>query len=217
MTFAELHALDDAYWFTAEGVGPGHPADAYLYRGIRTGARPAPAGYVPDDFAVPRFTDLAVRFADLPLNIEIEGSGAAAAATAAALASALHDLHREDSVVVTSFDDATVSRFHRLAPTVEVTPGRIASALWVLVRLPLPPGMRILQLPPAVAGATFLTPASIAAAHAAGYAVWVWPNDRALENLAGYRRLLHDGVDGLNINVPTDGVAAVREMGPTSA
>lgn len=37
MTAAELHSLDNAYWFTLDGVGRDHPSDAYVYRGIRTG------------------------------------------------------------------------------------------------------------------------------------------------------------------------------------
>ena len=40
--------------------------------------------------------------------------------------------------------------------------------------------------------------------------IWVWPNDRALENAAAYAELLARGVDGLNINDPAAGVAAVE-------
>ena len=34
---------------------------------------PPPAGYTPDDFIIPRFRDIAERFPDLPVNIEIKG------------------------------------------------------------------------------------------------------------------------------------------------
>ena len=47
-----------------------------------------------------------------------------------------------------------------------------------------------------------LTPEIVAAAHDAGYVIWVWPNDRALENATAYAELLARGVDGLNINDP---------------
>ena len=40
--------------------------------------------------------------------------------------------------------------------------------------------------------------------------IWVWPNDRALENAAAYAELLARGVDGLNVNDPAAGVAAVE-------
>ena len=41
--------------------------------------------------------------------------------------------------------------------------------------------------------------------------IWVWPNDRGLENQASYLNFLDMGVVGLNINFPAQGVAAVRE------
>ncbi|MCU1503493.1 MAG: glycerophosphoryl diester phosphodiesterase, partial [Ilumatobacteraceae bacterium] len=217
MSYASLSALDNAYWFTADGVGPGHPDEAYVYRGMRTGAKPPPPGDAPDDFAIPRFSDLVTRFPEMTLNVEIEGSGAPAAAAAAELAKELRDLDREDAAVVTSFDDATVDVFRTLAPNVEVTPGLGASAAWVLSGTTLPDGMRILQLPPRFGPTAVLTPASIAAAHGAGYAIWVWPNDRALENRVSYEQFLDDGIDGLNINVPTEGVAAVAGRLPTSS
>ena len=52
---------------------------------------------------------------------------------------------------------------------------------------------------------------------AAGYVIWVWPNDRSLENRAAYDQFLRDGIDGLNINFPTQGVAAAREFVPTTS
>ena len=55
-----------------------------------------------------------------------------------------------------------------------------------------------------------LTPEIITAAHDAGYVIWVWPNDRALETATAYADFLARGVDGLNINFPEDGVAAVE-------
>ncbi|MEO5899690.1 MAG: hypothetical protein ABIR68_06110, partial [Ilumatobacteraceae bacterium] len=216
MTYAELSTLDNAYWFTADGVGTGHPDAAYVYRGIRTGAKPPPAGYSAADFAIPRFSDLVARFPDYTLNIEIEGNGAPGAAAATELAKQLKDLHREDASVVTSFDDATVDVFRGLAPNVEITPGLGASAAWILSGTPLPDGMRILQLPPKFNGLDVITPASIAKSHAAGYLIWIWPNDRTLENPASYAQFLGEGVDGLNINFPAAGVAAVHEVLPTS-
>ena len=53
---------------------------------------------------------------------------------------------------------------------------------------------------------------ALPASHAAGYVIWVWPNDHKYENPAGYTSFLEQGMDGLNINYPADGVAAVDEF-----
>jgi glycerophosphoryl diester phosphodiesterase len=216
MTYAELSTLDNAYWFTADGVLTGRPDADYVYRGVRTGQRPPPAGYAPDDFAIPRLRDLVERYPSMPLNIEIEGSGERAAGAARAVADILREFGRLDAAVVASFDDATVAYFHQLEPTVEMSPGFAASAAFVLDGTPLPDGMRILQLPPRSSGIEVLTPENIAKAHAAGYLIWVWPNDRNLENRAAYDQFLRDGLDGLNINFPAQGVAAAHEFVPTT-
>ena len=208
-TYEQLHALDNAYWFTADCVCRDAPAEAYLYRGIRTGAVAPPAGYAPDDFAVARFSDVVQRFPDLAVNIEIKGEGEPAIAAARQLATELTELDLVDNAVVASFDDTVVTAFHEFAPTVEISPGLGASTAWVLEDTPLPDGMRILQLPPKFGEIDVLPPEVMAKTHAAGYFVWVWPNDRSLENAASYQRLLEAGMDGLNINVPQLGVEAV--------
>ena len=212
MTYAQLSKLDNAYYFTVDGISKDRQPAEYVYRGIRTGQRPPPPGYTPDDFDIPRLTDLIERFPHIPLNIEIEGSGAPAAAAATELAKELHDLKREDATVVTSFDDPTVAAFHAMAPDVEISPGLSATAAWVLEGTALPDGMRILQLPPEYQGTPVITAESIAKAHAAKYVIWVWPNDSKLENAASYDKFLEEGIDGLNINFPAEGVAAVQRF-----
>ena len=76
---------------------------------------------------------------------------------------------------------------------------------------PIPDGMRILQLPPEYSGLQVITPELIARATADGLPIWVWPNDRDLENQASYLAFLEMGVTGLNINFPAQGVEAVRQ------
>jgi glycerophosphoryl diester phosphodiesterase len=212
MTYAEVAALDNAYWFTADCVCRDQPDEAYVYRGIRTGDVPPPAGASPDDFAIARFRDVVERWPDLPLNIEIKGTGEPAIAAAEVLAAELTELDRLDASVVTSFDDTVVEAFAGFAPGVELTPGLGLSTAWVLDGEPLPDGMRILQLPPEFQGVEVLTPEVIARSKEAGYLIWVWPNDRSWENADGYRRLLEMGMDGLNINLPAVGVEAVRRF-----
>ncbi len=209
MTYDELSQLDNAYWFTADCVCTDQPDDAYVYRGIRTGDRPPPAGFTADDFGIPRFRDIVEQWPDMPLNIEIKGEGASSSAAAVELAAELRELGRLDAAVVTSFDDAAVDAFAAAAPEVELTPGLGLSTGWVLDRTPLPEGMRILQLPIEYDGLQVITPELIADSHAAGYVIWVWPNDRDWENLDRYRELLDMGLDGLNINFPSQGVTAM--------
>lgn len=208
--YADLALLDNAYWFTADCTCTDQPESAYVLRGMRTGAVAPLPGYTPDDFAIPLFEDLVRRFPDLPLNIEIKGTGAQAVAAAYELARILTDEDRLANAVVTSFDDTVVAAFHDLAPTVEITPGLGLASDWILKGTPLPDGMRILQLPVQFQDIEVLTPATIAASHAAGYVIWVWPDDRKWEDPDGYAQLLAMGLDGLNINVPDEGVEAVQ-------
>ena len=112
----------------------------------------------------------------------------------------------------TSFDDEVVTHFHGLLPAVELSPGLDATTAWVLSGTPLPDGMRVLQLPPQFNGLVVITPELIATSTAAGYPIWVWPNDRSLENVASYTTFLQQGVVGLNINFPSEGVAAVADF-----
>ena len=210
--YADLAKLDNAYWFTDECTCTGRPDAAYTLRGIRTGDVPPPAGYTPEDFIIPRFEDIVERFPNMPLNIEIKGSGGYAIYAAYEVARVLTDHDRLANAVVTSFDDTVVAAFHELAPTVEVTPGLNLSSAFILGGTPLPEGMRILQLPPEFEDIDVLTPEHVAASHAAGYVIWVWPNDHKYENPAGYTAFLEQGMDGLNINYPADGVAAVEDF-----
>ncbi len=209
MTFDEVHTLDNAYWFSDGCVCRELDEAAYVWRGVRTGAKPPPEGYTADDFAVPTLRELIETYPDIPLNIEIEGDGQAGAAAAKALADLLVELDRTEASVVASFDDATVSVFHALLPDVEISPGIGASSAWILNGTPLPDGMRILQLPPMFQDIEVLSPANVQKSHDAGYLIWVWPNDHYLENEAAYADFLQQGMDGLNINYPAAGVAAL--------
>ena len=213
LTYAEVAALDNAYWFTPDcGVCDDQPAEAYIYRGIRTGEVPAPEGYTADDFAIPTFRELVERFPDLPLNIEIKGSGEPALAAAGVLADELVELGRADASVVTSFDDATVAAFQALLPDVEISPSLGPTSDWVLNGVPLPDGMRILQIPPTYGDVVVITPELLERASAAGYLIWVWPNNREFENYDSYLAYLEMGIAGLNINFPAEAVRAVTDF-----
>ena len=215
MTYAELHALDDAYWFAADCTCRERPAQAYVLRGVRTGERPPPAGYRPDDFAITRFEDIAARFPSTPMNIEIKGRAddGSGVATARALADALAATGRLDSTVVTSFDDARIEAFHGFAPTVALSPGLKATTAYVLSATAPPSGMTILQLPPEFNGVTVITPELIARTKAAGLVIWVWPNQANRETRALYDSLWAMGLEGINAATPADAVAARAAAG----
>jgi len=211
LTYDELSALDDAYWFTADCVCTDQPAESYLHRGVRTGEVAPPEGYTADDFAIPTLRAVIERWPDIPLNIEIKGEGDPARAAADVLVAELRELGREKATVVASFQDDIVSYVHEIAPEIEVSPGLNVLTAWVLERTPVPDGMTILQLPPEYSGLQVITPELIADSTAAGYPIWVWPNDRDLENLESYRSFLDSGVVGLNINFPVEAVQALTE------
>jgi glycerophosphoryl diester phosphodiesterase len=213
MTYADISALDNAYWFTADCTCRDQPEPNYVLRGMRSGEIPPVAGYVPEDFVIPRFRDVVAKYPLMPLNIEIKGGGELAVAAAQTLANELAEFNALDRSVVTSFDDTVIAAFHDFAPSVALSPGLTAATAWVLDGTPLPLGMTILQLPPEFNGIQVLTPQTVQLSHAAGYVIWVWPNDRARwENPAGYQELLEMGMDGLNINFPAAGVAAVANF-----
>lgn len=216
MTFDELHALDAAYWFTEEcGVCADQPDAAYLYRGARSGGA-APGGFTPDDFAISRLEDVLDRHPDIPLSIEIKSNGDQARAIADALVDLLRDRDRLDSVVISSFEDAIVDYVHELAPNVDVT-SLSTSIFYLLDGRPMPDFTRIVQPSAYFEDRPVVTAETVATAHDAGYAVWLWPNNHELENDDAYAEFLALGVDGLNIDFPATAVSVVERLATTTA
>ena len=211
LTYDELRALDNAYWFSPE-CWPCHdrPVEEYVYRGVRTGEVAPPPGYTADDFVVPTFREIATRFPELPLDIEIKGSFPDAIPAAEQLAHELTELDREASVVVVSFDDQIVDVFHELAPDVAVSPGLGRLTEWFLDGTALAPHFEVLQLPPFQSGIEVITAEVVQRIHDEGRVVWVWPDDPSTqENEAFYRTLLADGVDGVIAGRPAEMSAAL--------
>lgn len=212
MTYEQAHALDAAYWYTDEcSACEDQPADAYVYRGVRTGDVEPPEGYGPEDFALTSFEEMIERYPDHPLNIEIKGSYPEDVPAAQELARILTEQDRLDSAVVTAFDDQLAEAFHEAAPSVAITPGLDAMTRYVLAGEALPPERRIVQIPPEYEGVELLTPDFVERAHADGLVLWIWPNSRDWENADGYRRLLDDlAVDGINAADPETAVEVLN-------
>ncbi|MDH3706682.1 MAG: glycerophosphodiester phosphodiesterase family protein, partial [Acidimicrobiia bacterium] len=181
-TLEELQALDNAYWWfeacwPCEDTRDQVPEEEFVYRGIRTGDREPPPGYTADDFKVPTFREVATRFPDLPLNIEIKGGEETGPDVAAVLAAEIEALGRTDSVVVVACCDSVIDVFHELAPDVVVSPGRDRLTAWFFAGTPMDPHIPIIQIPPFEQEIPLITPDFVDRAHAEGLTVWGWAND----------------------------------------
>jgi len=206
-TLAQLRRLDAAYNFVpGRNAVSGQPASAYPYRGIRTGKRKPPAGFDADDFRIPTLAEVFSAYPDVPVNIEIKGrTQEEKLRVADLLARFLKGAGRSD-VIVVSFDQAAVDRFHAAAPRFDVAPGVAGISAFLLGGGALPAGTKALQIPITYTlGSTTIetvTPAYVEKAHAAGVAVHVWL-DKSEENDAVYGRLLDLCVDGVMTAEPS--------------
>jgi glycerophosphoryl diester phosphodiesterase len=203
LTLAQVRALDAAYNFVpGRNAVSGLPAGRYPLRGIRTGDKRVPRGFKRTDFAVPTLREVLRRFPRTPINIEIKGRDddpAQFLRNAELLAAMLDGTRRRDLIVV-SFNQAAVDRFHELVPELPVAPGIDGISRFLLGGASPGPGVVALQIPITFdAGGQTLqvtTPESVLSAHRAGYAVHVWlSNDE--ENRRVYDRLLDMCVDGI--------------------
>lgn len=207
LTFDQVHALDAAYNFVpGRSAVPGLPPESYPLRGIRTHDRRPPPGYRAGDFAIPALRKVLRTFPDTPMTIEIKGTSDADVESflhnATLLAKLLKRTGRTD-IIVTSFNDAAVARFHELAPQVPLAPGMQELTAYVLSGVRPIDGTVALQIPVQFQGIPVATPEFIARAHADGYAVHVWFSGTAPENEATYNALIDACADGLMVAWPT--------------
>jgi len=210
LTLAEVQRLDAAYWFVP-GRNAAHGLDpsAYPLRGIRTGDKPAPKGYTADDFRIPTLAEVLDAFPDTPVNIEIkgrDGSDDSVFFHGADLLAAQLNAHPRSDVIVASFNQRAIDRFHAAAPRIGVAPGIDGMASFLLSNGSPGPGTVAFQIPITFTlGATTIdvtTPDTVTRAHDSGYAVHVWLSDDA-EDRATYNRLLDMCVDGIMAARPT--------------
>jgi len=203
LTLAQVRKLDAAYNFVpGRNAVSGLPASSYPLRGVRTGDRMPPKGFKPADFRVPTLREVLTAFPHTPINIEIKGRDDLEAQflhNADLLAALLEGTHRRDLIVV-SFNQKAVDRFHAQVPQVDVAPGVDGIAGFLLGGARPGPGTVALQIPITYQTGgqtlTVTTPESVLQTHRAGYAVHVWlSNDE--ENAGVYNRLLSMCVDGI--------------------
>ena len=211
-TAAELKAMDNAYWFSG-GVWSDHSlaAEAYIYRGIRTGDRPAPEGFTAEDFRMVTFEEVALAFPNHVLDVELKIPESAtgevdiesAKAAARELARLIKETGREKSIVVVSFSDEIMTEFRNAIPDVATSPGQDTLVNWYLAGGALDPRDVIMQAPPVYEGVEVLTKETFDRAHAENRAVWVWMSDSAQETTEFYNKMVALGADGLLIASPT--------------
>ena len=221
MTYEELQALDNAYWWSEEWPSHDLAPDAYSYRGIRTGNVAPPEGYGPDDFRVETFRAVALAFPEHVLDVEIktpagddgEDDIEFILEMAAVLAAEIEELGRTDSVVVVSFRDEALVGFRELAPEVVTSPGQDSLPAWAFASVPLHPNDLILQVPPTFSGLDVLTPDLLGKAADEGLAVWVWPNEDWQEHPDYYAELIDLPVDGVIAGRPAEAVERFRNDG----
>ena len=138
MTLADVQRLDGAYWFVpGRGTRQGRPG-VVVPLPRRAHRRQAPAARLPRH-RLPhprRSRRCCARSREVPMNIEIKGrdgdDDAVYRRTAELLAAVLKRSGRRD-IIVASFEQPAIDRFHELAPRVPVAPGIDGTADFLLV------------------------------------------------------------------------------------
>jgi glycerophosphoryl diester phosphodiesterase len=210
MTAAELSELDAAYWFVPDvGRPQDRPEADYVYRGVRTGAKPPPEGFAPEDFGVATLEQVFQTFPDAVFGVEMEEE--AGPGIVPVLAALIEKYGVQDRIIVSSMGDDLVTAFMALMPDVAVSPGIGAMTTWFGGGQGALPGYRVLQLPPKFGDTVVITPELIANATAAGLPIWVWGNDDSVENEESYRMWMEMGINGVLTDRPS--VMATVENG----
>ena len=212
-TLRQIKKLDAAFWF-APGASDHYshalPPRSYKFRGIATGKRKPPRGFKASDFRVPTLAEVLKAFPRTPINIEIKGRTPDEATeeyvqNAEVLARLLKNTKRRDLIVV-SFQQAAVDRFHELAPRVDLAPGITGAASWLLSGGSPGPGVVAFQVPITfIFGGTKLditTADNVARAHREGYAWQNWFSNEDRDAAGTWRKLIDMCVDGTMTSHP---------------
>ena len=221
-TLKQLRKLDAAYWFSGGANAYRHDRarSAYRLRGVATGKRKPPKGFTAADFRVPTLKEVLRAFPHTPINVEIKGRTKAEAldeylTNADALARTLKSTKRRDLIVV-SFKQEAVDRFHQLVPALPVAPGIGGAANWLLGGKSPGDGVVAFQLPITyqLNGQTvpITTKDNVARAHSEGYAWHTWLSDDG-ESPTIWGSLLDMGVDGVMTAKPKEFAALLRKRG----
>ena len=211
-TLRQIKRLDAAYWFAPrkeDHYSHDHRARAYRFRGVATGRRKAPKGFKAADFRVPTLAEVMRAFPHTPINVEIKGrtpdeEPEEYVENAEVLAALLKNTRRRDLIVV-SFQQPAVDRFHELVPAIDVAPGTAGFAAWLGNASP-GPGVVAFQVPIIFKFGNDLVPITTAEnvvrAHREGYAWQNWFSGEDRDDGPTWRRLIDMCVDGTMTSHP---------------
>ena len=202
---ARLRTLDNAYWFVP-GVEATFdaPVGDYALRGR------APKD---DRFSIATMREVLEAFPDVFLNLDIKETTPTIAGYEDELARILDEFGRVDDVIVASFLDVAIERFHERAPLVHTSLATMTTMkVWQWVNFGGDPPTLLqsqvaLQVPVETHGITVVNRAFVDAAHEIGLAVHVW----TIDDEPTMQAMVALGVDGIITNLPTT-LAAV--LGP---
>ena len=212
-TLRQIRRLDAAYWFApraSEHYSHTLPRRAYRFRGVATGRKDPPKGFRAADFRVPTLAEVLKAFPRTPINVEIKGrtpdeETEEYVQNAEALARLLRNTKRRNLIVV-SFRQAAVDRFHELVPRIDLAPGIDGAANWLLSGGSPGPGVVAFQVPITFQfGGSQLditTADNVARAHRDGYAWQNWFSNEDSDAPATWRRLIDMCVDGTMTSRP---------------
>jgi glycerophosphoryl diester phosphodiesterase len=209
-TLRQIQKLDGAYWFSSSAGHYDHAKakSAYRFRGIATGKKKAPKGFKRTDFRVATLTEVMKAFPKTAINIEIKGRTPAEGdeeyiANAEVLAALLKGTPRTDLIVV-SFKQKAVDRFHELAPAISVSPGVEGLAGWAFNHASPGEGVQTFDPPMTYQfGETLIdTTDYIARAHEEGYAWHSWFSGEDVDGPSGWTKLVSLCADGIMTATP---------------
>jgi len=221
-TLRQIKRLDAAYWFAPrakEHYSHELARRAYRFRGVATGRRKPPRGFRAADFRVPTLAQVLRAFPRTPVNIEIKGRTPDEATeeyvkNAEVLARLLKNTRRRNLIVV-SFQQAAVDRFHELVPKIDVAPGIDGTAAWLLSGGSPGPGVVAFQVPITfeTGGSTLqvTTAENVARAHREGYAWQNWFSGGDRDAPGTWRNLIDMCVDGTMTSHPRAYERVLRE------
>ncbi len=212
-TLRQIRRLDAAYWFApraSEHYSHTLARRAYRFRGVATGRKDPPKGFRAADFRVPTLAEVLKAFPRTPINVEVKGRTPDEATeeyvqNAEALGRLLKNTRRRNLIVV-SFEQAAVDRFHELVPRIDLAPGIDGAANWLLSGGSPGPGVVAFQVPITFQfGGSQLeitTADNVARAHREGYAWQNWFSNEDSDAPATWRRLIDMCVDGTMTSRP---------------
>jgi len=211
-TLTQIKRLDAAYWFApraAEHYSHELARRAYRFRGVATGRREPPRGFRASDFRVPTLAQVLKAFPRTPINIEIKGRTPDEATeeyvrNAETLANLLKNTKRRNLIVV-SFRQEAVDRFHEPVPRIDLAPGIAGAARWLGGGSP-GPAVVAFQVPITfTTNGTQLqvtTAENVARAHGEGYAWQNWFSNEDRDAAGSWRKLIDMCVDGTMTSHP---------------